>query len=63
MESFRAHLDSDHIAAEIRLISGERFDLVIPAGCEKFVGRFTRLATLDHRDGVIRYRAAPVARG
>jgi len=41
--------------ARFQRIDGETFDIRMTSGCEIFVGRFTRLADLDHRDGIITF--------
>ena len=42
--------------ARFHRANGDSFDIRVTDGCEIFVGRFTRLAELDHKDGLIRFR-------
>ncbi|MBC2777104.1 hypothetical protein [Parasphingopyxis marina] len=54
--SFKAEKPvSLHKVARFHRIDGEIFDVRMTSGCEIFVGRFTRLPDLDHRDGIISF--------
>jgi hypothetical protein len=45
-----------HRLARFQRMGGETFDVRMSAGCEVFIGRFTRLPELDHEDGIIQFR-------
>lgn len=42
--------------ATFHLDDGTVFALRLSAGCEKFVGRFTRLPEIRHKDHIIRFQ-------